>query len=504
MKNKIIELKDALPLFKYNVDIYSLFLPFTQENLFVFFKNYEFVIFNVFAENKITKIKDDCFLKIFNHESLSTEEFYSLKEKLSKEYGKTTEILSRREYFKNLKVPDFGLNELRLNISNYCTLNCKYCFQKEKNTKKLTFEQCCQQIDDFMKVSQKDKTIMLTIAMTSEPFLDLHLIRQVYNYLQEKCLQRLKETTTKDEIFNFLNIHTDEEYNKILDNKDYYKDCFKEIDRRFISDTLETKLTLLPYTIDKIEIRKINEDVIFTSYSALKNSYYLFLNTNGTVTPTTDEIEFLKKLFSKATLGVSFDGNYFNSKDRCYKNGKSSYKKVLKNIKLFQDNNIKFRVCCTITERNNDFIHLIKFFNKKKISNFGFSFKKNIVCTKKLIKNIQKLFDYYNCGKIPSLYGLGAYEHTISSRDKHLTSCLACSKRCIGYDNKEYFCDYFINSKTSLPKQEINVMDRSPCNVCPFCLVCGGTCRAINLDDSISENACKIKKEIIKQLIYLK
>lgn len=503
-KNKIIELKDALNLFKYNVDIYSLFLPFLQENIFVFFKNYDFVIFNAFADNKIMKIQDDSFLKIFEQKSLSAEEFSLLKDKLHKAYEDNIQNLSKKDSYIDMPAPTFGVHELRLNFSNYCTLNCKYCFQKEKNSHKLTLEQCYSQIDNFIKNASIDGSILLTVAMTSEPFLDLAFIKKIYNYLQEKCLNRLKTTTSKKDLFTFLHIDSDKQYHEILGNRDYYKDCFKDIDKRFISDTLEEKLKVLQYTTDNATIRSINEDVVYTSYSAFKNSYYLFLNTNGTITPSEEDVVFLKKLFSKAALGVSFDGNYFNSKDRCYKDGKSSYKVVLNNIRFFQQRGIKFRVTCTITENNNNFIQLIKFFNKKHITDFSFSFKKGITCTDKLLNNIKKLFKYYEKGKINSLYGLDKYSHLITSHYKCLSNCAACSKKCIGYDNQEYFCDYFINSKTSFPKNNLSVLSRTPCNKCPFSVICGGTCRAVNKDDSILEGSCRINQEIIKQLIYLK
>ena len=72
----------------------------------------------------------------------------------------------------------------------------------------------------------------------------------------------------------------------------------------------------------------------------------------------------------------------------------------------------------------------------------------------------------------------------------------------IEFDNKEYYCDYFIGNNLNLPKSGINVLRRNKCVNCPFALICGGTCQAITRSINIDEKSCEVRKEIFKQIIY--
>ena len=113
---------------------------------------------------------------------------------------------------------------------------------------------------------------------------------------------------------------------------------------------------------------------------------------------------------------------------------------------------------------------------------------------------MQKLFRAFENKKIDSLHGLDFFQDFIKTNDICLLNCDACYKKCIGYDNEEHFCDYLTAEKMNT-KNMLNVLLRDNCKNCPFALVCGGSCFAIN--DAIKvKNYCNMRKEIIKQLIF--
>ena len=498
-----IEKEDFIKQLKhYNPEIIKLFSSLISNDIYFYLEKNILTVFNAYDYgDKIHKIESPIFNKIIKGKKLLFEDFLELKSKIDGLYVSSLVFTKRKDFIKQVE-PKTDITELKINISNYCTLNCDYCFQKEKNTKKLTFEQCKEHIDLFMK-TYKCQRLLLTLAMTSEPFLDLTLIKQIYKYVQEKCLNKLRASTTKQDIYSFLGISSDKEYLKILDQKDYYKSCFQNMDPRFISDSLEKDLANLDFISNKDEIRRINEEVIYTSISASKNLYYLCLCTNGTIRPSNEDLAFIKKLYSQGPLNLSFDGDFKGNSHRKYPNGVSSYHDVLENIHFFQNNGIKLKINCTITEDNNDFLKLIKFFHKNNINDFKFNLKKGVY-SKSLLKNIRKFYKAYYTHKIDSLYGFEKFGRNINTKYIVLINCEDCNRKCIGFDNKEYYCDYFIGNNLNLPKSGINVLKRNKCSSCPFALICGGTCQAVTRSISIDEKSCEIRKEIFKQVIYFK
>lgn len=498
---KIIEKEEfSKKLSKYPEEIIKLFSHLMNANIYFFINKDKLVVFNAYGTpSKLYSIKSKVFTKIIKNKKLTFSNFKELKSKLEEFEVNSFTFLSRKNFIQKLE-PKTKITELKINISNYCTLNCDYCFQKEKNTKRLTFEQCKEHIDSFME-TYKCQSFLLTLAMTSEPFLDFELIKQIYKYVQEKCLDKLKASITKQDIYSFLGISSDEEYLKILNQRDYYKSSFKNMDKRFISDSLEKDLINIDFISDKNEIQRINKEVIYTSLSASKDLYYLCLCTNGTIKPSKEDLEFIKKLYSYGPLNLSFDGNFKGNSHRKYPNGKPSYNDVLENIHFFQNNGIKLKINCTITEDNNDFLKLIKFFHKNNITDFKFNLKKGVY-SKSLLKNIRKFYKAYYTHKIDSLYGFEKFGSNIHKDFIYLINCEDCHRKCIGFDNKEYYCDYFIGNNLNLPKSGINVLRRNKCTNCPFALICGGTCQAITRSTSIDEKSCEVRQEIFKQIIY--
>ena len=307
---KIIEKEDfSKKLSKYSDEITKLFSHLMNTNIYFFINKNKLTVFNAYSTpSKLFSIKSNVFTKIIKNKKLTFNDFKELKSKLEEFEVKSFTFLSKKSFIQKIE-PLNKITELKINISNYCTLNCDYCFQKEKNTKRLTFDQCKEHIDSFMK-TYKCQSFLLTLAMTSEPFLDLELIKQIYKYVQEKCLSQLKASTSKQEIYSFLGVSSDEEYLKILNQRDYYKSSFKNMDKRFISDSLEKDLINIDFISDENEIQRINKEVIYTALSASKDLYYLCLCTNGTIRPSKEDLAFIKKLYSYGPLNLSFDGDF--------------------------------------------------------------------------------------------------------------------------------------------------------------------------------------------------
>ena len=504
-KKKIIELSDIIEKIKcYDNKVYQSFQSILEKNLFfIYLKDKTLCIFSVYLSPRLVTFTDEVFYKIFTLKKLKKEDHLIFCDRIEQ----INQLLKQAEGFKrglaylsDLKI--VHRDELRLNLSNYCTLNCKYCFQKEKNTQKLTVEQCKQHIDELLFKDSNLYSYKVTVCMTSEPLLDIHKIKELYFYLQLKSLQKLKNIISKEEIYEFLSIKSDEEYNKLLSTRDYYKSAFSSIDKRFITPQVEEMLSRIE-TLTPEEIKQLNREIIYIAISASKNLYYLWFTTNGTVRPSLYDTQFLKKLFEKAPMGISLDGNYFNSKNRVFSNGKSSYKQVMSNIKYFQKNGINLEVHCTTNAKNCNYIHLIKFFKRHKLHNIHFNIEKGIY-SNVITHNVRKLYDAYISNKVDSFYGFETFKENLSKLV--LTNCCATSKICIGYDNQQYFCDYFITNKNKDNIEElssINVLNRPSCKNCPFNIICGGTCLALTkgLKD-IDKNSCKLKQELFKQAIF--
>lgn len=504
---EVVELETILPKWS-NKSYYKDFKKLLDDNiLFIYFKNKKLYYFCQYTNPKVSFFEGSFIKCLLSSKEITNDsdiKNYHLVMDQLLETSNSLKSLSK-SLFENLKRENLSQSEkseLRLNLSNYCTLNCKYCFQKEKNSLRLNLEDCYKQVDSFLKENPNIKHFKITLCMTSEPFLDLDKIKSIYYYVQQKCLEKLKNETTKQELYEFLNIKSDEEYNKLLEYRDYYKSAFSNMDSRFISETLQSKLRFINFYKDIEKIKEINEEVIYSALSASKNMYYIWFCTNGTIIPDERGLSFLKLLFAKSPLGISLDGNYFSSKSRVFPDGKSSYKKVINTIKVLQKNGIQLEVHCTITNKNCNFIKLIKFYEKLGFKKIYFGIEKGAY-SKAIIKNIQKVFHAYRVGKLKDIYNLKEYIDTINSKTIYSKCCPAYGYKCIGYDNKTYYCDYFISKKCGPLNDKISIFNRDECKDCKFNFLCGGTCLALtNGELKKHNNQCLIKQELIKQAIF--
>lgn len=499
---RVLELEDLMPLIKKHYTNISSFNDLDNiiknKHLFLYFKNKNLYVFGEFLNPKIKVFSDEVFLKLKKLKKLSDSDIKDLNKLLLELKSLENESIKLEQNLRNIvKTIDFPKDELRLNISNHCNMQCSYCFQKEKNNQSLSLDQAYRHIDAFVESYPYSKPIKITISMTSEPFLDLSKIRKIYYYFQEKCLEKIKKEVNKQDIFNFLSIKSDEEYKKLISDSSFYKKLLENTEPRYISQKLSLILKGETFLLPTDEIMQINEEAIYCAYSASLSKYYLWFCTNGTITPSKVDLAFIKTLFKNDHLGISLDGNFRQSINRV--NNKELYKKIISNINLFQKNGIALEAHCTLTNNNHNIKKIIKFYNKLGITKFHFGIEKGLY-SKKLISNIQKAY-HLGHKKGLTLGGLDDYRSIIEGKGIQL-SCYAKKTLCIGPDNNQYFCDYFISKQSQKLYDNITIFDRPECQSCPFKIICGGTCLALTNNLSTHKEACALKKSLIKQVIF--
>ena len=136
MKKIIEKERFSKKLSKYPDEITKLFSHLMNDNIYFFINKDKLVIFNAYSiHSKLYSIKSKIFTKIIKNKKLTFNDFKELKSKLEEFEANSFIFLSKKSFIQQIE-PKIKITELKINISNYCTLNCDYCFPKEKNTKK--------------------------------------------------------------------------------------------------------------------------------------------------------------------------------------------------------------------------------------------------------------------------------------------------------------------------------------------------------------------------------
>lgn len=73
--------------------------------------------------------------------------------------------------------------DITLCITESCNLNCTYCYEDHKSSKKMSFETAKQIIDREMSICDKFDGVMFNL-FGGEAFLNFELIKQIVNYLE--------------------------------------------------------------------------------------------------------------------------------------------------------------------------------------------------------------------------------------------------------------------------------------------------------------------------------
>ncbi len=118
-----------------------------------------------------------------------------------------------------LKIDNYPLSTIILNVNTGCNLSCSYCYKEDlaspKDGLKMAFETACKSIDLLLReAALRDRVNVVFFG--GEPLTNFDLIRRVVEYAEKKCLEENKiadfslttnATLLTPKIVGFLNTH---------------------------------------------------------------------------------------------------------------------------------------------------------------------------------------------------------------------------------------------------------------------------------------------------------
>lgn len=273
-----------------------------------------------------------------------------------------------------------------------------------------------------------------------------------------------------------------------------------------------------------------------------KTSFWLC--TNGTIY-NNDVMKFLND--NDFNIGISLDGDKLeNDKNRIYKNKKSTYNRVVKNIQLIKNNTKltnKFKniwILTVITKKTDSLIKIIEHHKKIGIRRLQMKIvrtcNKDLAVDKNSIKKIIKLYEDLLIYFMKDIKNddISSLEMILNDNDyfgkiiRRLILRMIVANRCQAGKNKLaltangdlYPCDSFvgepdfcignavegkINSKEIC---DIYCEDRKECNKCWARYICGGDCfhNSYLKNDCITqpdEIFCELQKKLIEFSVVL-
>ncbi len=80
------------------------------------------------------------------------------------------------------KYPDKKAIEVTFQVTEGCTLACKYCYQHDKSPKRMSFETGKELIDMLFRDMQDEYYAIILEFIGGEPFLEPELISKLVDY----------------------------------------------------------------------------------------------------------------------------------------------------------------------------------------------------------------------------------------------------------------------------------------------------------------------------------
>ena len=74
---------------------------------------------------------------------------------------------------------------LMILVTENCNLKCSYCYEHQKNSKKMTFETAKAILDDNLKKADANQPIVIEL-FGGEAFVNFRLIKEIDEYVNEK------------------------------------------------------------------------------------------------------------------------------------------------------------------------------------------------------------------------------------------------------------------------------------------------------------------------------
>lgn len=300
----------------------------------------------------------DCFsLKLF---SISEDLFLLInKRNTNKIKRKFPEFYNKIINGKQIKLDNHDENicNVTINFSNYCNLDCEYCYRNKKNKNHMEHESI-RDILSFILNEYMPNALgyVFSLCYTSESALDLDylkyfdsLIAEFEGHLFESCDLLNKEAKV---IFENFPSEIKKRYEYEFDNGTDYitllNDVLKKEKLWLYSDKINDYFkSILEYTDDvSLSYRvKINRDIINNTYPEFnlnKNRPFIVMSfiTNGTV--INDEFISFVRSINMRKIGVSIDGNAeIHNRSRYFIGKKNSYDNVVQGINKLISNGIQ-------------------------------------------------------------------------------------------------------------------------------------------------------------------
>lgn len=447
-----------------------------------------------------------------------------------------------------------------INTSNRCNLNCSYCYRNKSDPNINNIETIKKSIKWVMKKYKPDASKFdFTYSMSSESSIDIDILKQVLaeyeNYEpQDFCKNDLKKEDVKK---FFISLHRDFDnikpelfcdiidesaenetslvtiLNHLIREKDLYEMLGMSIGmfQEDMRTEIQNRRNYSSWKANRVnrwilEV-KYGEYIDFTKKSVPQYpSFSIF--TNGTCA-SPDFID-LVKAAGINPLYVSIDGpQKIHDFNRKFHTGKCSYNEVLKNVRIFQKENISLCASAVLTSYYPKpleiALHLQKIgFLKGTITIVrpGTSVSFTMTNVENLLNGYEELFQRFKNDAIKNDFSLLDFledDYCVNpvklliSRTKQVCRCNLDNQLVINAKGDVYNCLYFessdtnkvgnIDSEIKRLNGDKSVASRSPCNKCWARYLCGGTCfyaSQVTVGNilEIDPVECKIRKHLAK------
>lgn len=465
-------------------------------------------------------------------------------------------ILRNEKDNTNLIVEDDGCSVM-INTSNRCNLNCSYCYRNKIISNINNIETIKKTIDWVMKkYKPRASNFDFTYSMSSESSIDIDILKQVLSEYENYEPQFFSENDLKQEdiekFFNSLHRDFDEIkpdlfkkntvenassltliLNDLIREKDLYDMLGMSIG--MFREDMRTEIQNR-HNFSAWKANRVNRWILEVKYGEYIDfskkpipqypSFSIF--TNGTC--ASSEFINLIKACGINPLYISIDGpQKIHDFNRKFNTGKCSYNEIIKNIKIFQQENISLCASAVLTSHYpkplSIALHLKKLgFTKGTMTVVRPGTKVSFTMDNvdNLLKGYEDLFQRFKIDALKNDFSLLDFledDYCINpvklllSRTKQVRRCNLDNQLVINAKGDIYNCLYFEatdtnkigNIDTEINKIDVDksVSSRSPCNKCWARYLCGGTCfygSQLTTGNilGIDPVECRIRKHIAK------
>ena len=107
---------------------------------------------------------------------------------MSRRNFKTDSYTDQLSKLYSWKYPDKKAIEVTFQVTEGCSLACKYCYQNDKSPKRMSFETGKEFIDMLFRDMQDEYYAIILEFIGGEPLLEPELISKLVDYWWYKCI----------------------------------------------------------------------------------------------------------------------------------------------------------------------------------------------------------------------------------------------------------------------------------------------------------------------------